>query len=218
MNKLFKQDILEIDIPVAGETNNYTVSLKLEGILVELQRVLKANKMIFDYRTVIQATTKVFNTTDIFVKCTCDDFKYRFDYWSIINNYGLTDSAHNPGPGKGIANPLNDKGKGCKHVLLVLANGDWIMKVASVIKNYINYMDEHKHEIFLKYIFPKIYGVSDTDAANSGLVPEDTNLETERHTIDLINTWAKNRGKYKKGSNVNPVQADKLEKEQKGTV
>ena len=46
------------------------------------------------------------------------------------------------------------------------------------------------------------------------IIPEDINLETETNIIELINDWAKNRGKFVKGSNVNPVQADKLSKKQ----
>jgi hypothetical protein len=43
---------------------------------------------------------------------------------------------------------------------------------------------------------------------------EDT-LETSSSFIDAINEYGKNRGKFKKGSNINPVYADELEAEQK---
>jgi hypothetical protein len=36
----------------------------------------------------------------------------------------VDDTSNDPGPGKGIANPNDSKGRGCKHILLVLANGD----------------------------------------------------------------------------------------------
>lgn len=205
MNQFFKQDILEVKIPVTGETDSYTVTIKLNGVVAELAKNIKSNQNKFEYRTVIQALTKIFNTTNIYVKCTCDDFKYRFEHWSIVNNYGVTDTAHDPGPGKGIANPNNDKGKGCKHILLALANQDWIMKVASVIHNYINYSEENMMKPFQKIIFPKLYGITIDDAIENNLVPEETNLETEKHIIEVINTWAKNRGKYKPGTNKNPV-------------
>lgn len=135
----------------------------------------------------------------------CDDFKYRFKHWSIVNNYGVDDTASDPGPGKGIVNPMDDKGRGCKHILVVLANQDWLMKVCSVIHNYINYAQENMLKPFQKVIFPKLYGISIEDAIEKDLVPEDTKLDTEKHIIDVINDWAKNRGKYKAGSNKNPV-------------
>jgi hypothetical protein len=123
-------------------------------------------------------------------------------------------SANDPGHGKGIANPNDDKGRGCKHILLVLANGDWMMKVASVINNYCHFLSERKPEAFLKLVFPKLYGVSADEAADHDLVADPEDLETGKDLIDVVNDWAKNRGKFKKGSNINPVYADKLSAEQ----
>lgn len=124
MNKFFKDDILEVKIPVQGETDQYTVSVRLAGIVNEIAKNIKNNQNKFEYRTVIQAITKVFNTGNVYVKCNCDDYKYRFAHWNIVNNVSFDDSTSDPGPGKGIRNPNDDKGRGCKHVLLVLANGD----------------------------------------------------------------------------------------------
>lgn len=205
MNDFFKQDILLVKIPVQGENDTYTVTIKLDGVLAEIARHIKSHNNQFEFKTVLQSITKVFNTANVYVKCECLDFKYRFDHWSIVNNYGVNDTAHDPGPGKGIANPLNDKGKGCKHILLCIANGDWIMKVTSVIMNYCNYAAEHMKKPFLKLIFPKLYGVEAADAADENLVPEDTNLETDTNLIDTINQWARNRSRFKPGSNKNPV-------------
>ena len=123
MNEFFKQDILQIKIPVQGETDEYTVTIKLEGVVEEIARHIKQHNNQFEFKTVLQSLTKVFNTKNVYVKCTCEDFQYRFNHWSIINNYGVDDTSKDPGPGKGIANPANDKGKGCKHILLCLANG-----------------------------------------------------------------------------------------------
>ena len=214
MNKVFKQDILQVNIPVVGETNEYTVVIKIEGVIAELQKNIKNNGNKFEYRTIIQALTKVFNTTDVYVKCSCPDFKYRFAHWNIIKNVSVDDSAADPGPGKGIANPNDDKGRGCKHILLTLSNGEWMMKVASVLNNYCHYLSEKKPEAFLKLVFPKLYGVPADEAAEHDLVADKDDLETGSDLIDVINEWAKNRGKFKKGSNINPVFADKLSKEQ----
>ena len=205
MNAFFKQDTLEVKVPVTGETADYIVTVKMEGVVAEIRRNIKNNSNKLEYRTIIQALTKVFNTSNIYVKCTCDDFKYRFDHWSIVNNYGVDDTAHDPGPGKGVANPQNDKGIGCKHILLVLANGDWLMKVASVINNYINYASEHMQKAFLKLIFPKLYGIAAEDMIDDGLVDDPKYLDSSVGLIDAINAYGRNRGKYKAGTNKNPV-------------
>ena len=214
MNQLFKQDILQVNIPVVGETDEYTVTIKLEGVVAEIQKNIKNNGNKLEFRTVIQALTKVFNTSDVYVKCTCADFKYRFAHHLIVHNMSVDDTSQDPGPGKGIANPNDDKGRGCKHVLHCLANGNWMMKVASVIMNYCHFLSEKKPEAFLKLVFPKIYGVPADEAAENGLVEDDEDLESGKDLIDVINEWARQRGKFQKGSNINPVHADKLSKEQ----
>ena len=214
MNSLFKQDILQVNIPVVGENDEYIVTIKLEGVVAEMQKNIKNNNNKLEYRTIIQSLTKVFNTSDVYIKCSCPDAKYRFAHWNIIKNVSVDDSASDPGPGKGIANPNDDKGRGCKHMLLVLANGDWMMKVGSVINNYCHYLSEKKPEAFLKLVFPKLYGVPADEAAENDIVADNEDLESGKDLIDTINDWAKNRGKFKKGSNINPVYADKLSKEQ----
>ncbi len=205
MNSLFKQDILLVNIPVVGENDEYTVTIKLEGVVAEIQKNIKNNNNKLEYRTIIQALTKVFNTTDVYIKCTCPDAKYRFAHWNIIKNVSVDDSSNDPGPGKGIANPNDDKGRGCKHMLLVLANGDWMMKVASVINNYCHFLSEKKPAAFLKLVFPKLYGVPADEAEQNGIVEDNEDLETGRDLIDMINEYGRNRGKFKPGSNKNPV-------------
>ena len=205
MNKVFKQDILQVNIPVVGETDEYTVIIKIEGVVAEMQKNIKNNGNKMEFRTIIQALTKVFNTTDVYVKCSCPDFKYRFAHWNIIKNVSVDDSSQDPGPGKGIANPNDDKGRGCKHVLLTLSNGEWMMKVASVINNYCHFLSEKKPEAFLKLVFPKLYGVPADEAAQNDIVANNEDLETGTDLIDIVNDYGKNRGKFKKGSNKNPV-------------
>jgi hypothetical protein len=215
MNDFWKSDILKVNIPIVGETDEYTVTIKLEGVVAELQKNIKNNQNKFEFRTIIQALTKVFNTSDVWVRCTCPDFKYRFAHHLIVHNMSVDDTSKDPGPGKGIANPNDDMGRGCKHVLCVLANGSWMMKVASVINNYCHYLSEKKPEAFLKLVFPKLYGVPAEEADQNGIVEDNEDLESGKDLIDIINEWAKHRGKFQKGSNINPVHADELAAKQK---
>ena len=205
MNKLFKQDTLQVAIPVVGETDNYTVTIKMEGVINELARNIKANNNKLEYKTIIQALTKIFNTANLYVKCNCSDYKYRFAHWNIVNNVSVDDTASDPGPGKGIRNPKDEDGRGCKHVLLALANGDWLMKVASVINNYIHYAEEKLQKPFLKVIFPKLYGIEAEEMVEQGLIDDDKYLDSSAGLIDAINEYGKTRGRYKAGMNKNPV-------------
>lgn len=218
MDDFFKADLLTINIPVTGETSEYDVTLKVDGVVTEIAKNIKNNNNKLEYRTIVQALTKVFNMNQLKVKCSCEDFKYRYAHALIISGDSVDGSDKDPGPGKtGMA---NSAGKGCKHVLLVLNNLDWAMKVASVINNYINYMAEHKRKLFLKFIFPKLYGITAEEAIDENIVPEDTKLETDKNIIDIVNQWGRDRGKIKKGSNKNPVTGTggKIKKETKPEV
>ena len=215
MNKLFKEDILEVSIPVIGETDNYTVNIRLEGIVKEIAKNIKSNKNQLEFKTVVQSITKIFNSGNVWVKCSCPDYKYRFAHWNIVNRVSVDDTSKDPGPGKGIRNPKDQLGRGCKHVLLCLANGDWVMKVASVINNYIHYAEEHLQKPFLKLIFPKLYGFPADEMVEQDIIDTDEFLDSTSGLIDAINEYGRNRGKMQKGSNINPVYADKLSAEQK---
>ena len=56
-----------------------------------------------------------------------------------------------------IRNPQDNKGSGCKHTLLVLSNSAWLIKCASVINNYIKYMEKHEKKLYQTIIYPAIY-------------------------------------------------------------
>ena len=72
VNKWFKEDILDADISVQGETNKYTVTISFYGVWENYEGEL-SRKSIKD------AITKAYRTEDIFVYCTCPDFCFTGD-------------------------------------------------------------------------------------------------------------------------------------------
>lgn len=79
-------------------------------------------------------------------------------------------------------------------------------------------MSEKSQKLFLKLIFPKLYGITSDEMVDQDLLDKETLqdcLDSNESFIDAINEYGKNRGKFQKGSNINPVYADKLEAEQK---
>lgn len=134
MNNLFKNNILDIALKVNGETDTYAVKLSFGGVLDNLQQLLKTNNNL-DLSLIIKAIVMTFNREDIYVRCSCPDYQYRFGYAATKNKYQVGQPQLIPA---NVTNPNDDLGSTCKHVLLVLANTSWIIKVASVIYNYIN--------------------------------------------------------------------------------
>lgn len=199
MNSFFKKDILTVGITVKGETNDYTVKVKFGNILQTIQQNIKANNNKLEFKTIVTSLSKVFNYGDVYIHCDCPDFTYRQAYWATKNNYN---SGTPETRASNITNPRDTKGSGCKHVMLILSNIDWMMKIASVINNYIHYAEEHMEKAFADIIFPKLYGVKYDKAIQLGLFDKD-DLESDQSLIDIINDYGKHRTQFKKDKIVN---------------
>lgn len=152
MNKLFKKDILEVGLPVKGETDDYVVTISYEGVIATLKQYLKTEKL--ELRLVVKALVSNFNNKDVFINCNCPDFRYRMNFWSTVNRF----NANNPEmrPSK-ITNPDDNLGSTCKHGQLILNNTGWALKVASVINNYIKFMKLRNRNLYDKIISPALY-------------------------------------------------------------
>lgn len=184
MDPLFKRDILEFKIPVIGETDVYVVDVRVDGLLAEIRKQIMANKGKLEFKVVLQSLMKVLNVGNVYIGCNCPDAKYRMAYQQTKNDYKAGYKERRPSD---ITNPNDTLGAGCKHVLLVLANLDWAVKVASVINNYIKYCRLHLESNYAEYIFPQIYGVKYDKAVqlnlfDTGLLPDD--IETMNAVID----------------------------------
>lgn len=78
MDQLFRKDILSVNIEIKGETDNYLVGISFGGLLDILKTELQKQNKELELRDIIRSIVIAFNKQDIYVKCTCPDFKYRF--------------------------------------------------------------------------------------------------------------------------------------------
>ena len=197
MNKLFKDDIFTIDIGVQGETDSYVVRISYGGFLNILHDQLRNEKKEqVDLKMITRALITGFNRGDVYIHCSCDDFKFRYAYWA--SRRGINSGTQQNIPSK-ITNPDDDLGSACKHTLLVLSNTSWILKCASTIWNYINYMKDHYQKLYQTIIYPAIYQKEYEEPIQMDLFNDDT-LETDKDTIDKSNQYGKYRTKFKKGN------------------
>lgn len=198
MNKFFKTDILDVSVDVKGETNIYKVRLSFVGTLEELQKELqRTGAEVVDRKIILRALTRAFNNDDVYINCTCPDFRYRFKYWATKNNLLIGDPENRPA---NITNPSNDKGPGCKHIILCLSDASWLIKIASVIYNYMKYMEEHRERLFQKYIYPAVYGKPYTPQQLSIFDDDDEEMASDEEDIRTANELARKRGQWKKGN------------------
>ena len=202
MDPLFKRDILEFKIPVIGETDVYTVDIRVDGLLEEVRKQVMANKGLLEFKVVLQSLMKVLNVGNVYIGCNCPDAQYRMAYQQTKNDYKAGYKERRPSD---ITNPNDTLGAGCKHVLLVLANLDWAVKVASVVNNYIKYCRLHLESNYAEYIFPKIYGVKYDKAVqmnlfDTGLLPDDE--ATMKAVIDQGMQGKDKFGRFAKGNDM----------------
>lgn len=196
MNSLLKDGIVKVAVQVRGETDDYVVKLSWGGFIDELHRELKDNDNL-DLRAVVRALITSFNKNDVYVSCQCPDFKYRFSYYATINK--ITSGEPELIPSK-ITNPNDKLGPACKHVMCVLANTSWIIKVSSVIVNYINYYKEHRQRDYAKLIYPYVYGKKYEEPVQLSLDKEKDELDTGEQDIDIANKSAIERSRFQSGN------------------
>ena len=196
MNKLFKNNILDVNIEVQGETDKYIVTISFGGFLDFLHDQLKHTNNILDLRTICRALISAFNSDNVYIKCTCPDWKYRMAYWASKNDIITGPQENRPSD---ITNPVDTKGPGCKHVLLVLSNTVWLIKVASVINNYIKYMQKYREKLYADIIYPAVYEKEYTDEVQLDLF-SDNDLETDVATLNKSNQAASSR--FKSGNTI----------------
>jgi len=181
---------------VQGETDNYIVKIKFSGVVAEIQKNVQANNNKLDYRIISQALSRVFNSGDVYINCNCMDFRTRFAHWSTVQGYNSGKPEDRPNRFT-WTNSNDDMGGACKHGNLVLSNLSWMMKVASVINNYIHYAETYMQRQFADIIFPKIYGIKYPEALQLGLFDRQY-LKHSKGVIDAINQYGGTRTRFKK--------------------
>lgn len=194
MNKLFKDNILTVNISVNGETDDYTVRISFGGFLDILRDLVEDNVENLNLRNITRALITGFNRDDVYIFCSCPDYHYRFGYWATKNQITSGEPENRPSD---ITNPDDKLGSGCKHILLVLSNNNWLIKVASVINNYIRYMEKHYQNLYADIIFPAIFGRKYEEPTQMTF---DDTLSTDSDTLDKANKYGRERTQFQRGN------------------
>ena len=169
-------------------------------------KVFKIEKITLDPTPVYDITVKDWHNFLVsagVVLHNCADWKYRQAYHATRGGYN---SGTPEIRASDITNPRDSKGAGCKHVNLVLGNIDWIMKIASVINNYIHYMEDHFERKYADLIFPKLYGMPYQKAIQLNLFDTDDNLSDDEDEIKLSNRYGRERTKFRSDRQVNNMR------------
>ena len=174
---------------------------KLNHKVKKVERIVLPNTPVYDI--------SVKNYANFLVEAgvilhNCKDRTYRQSYYSTRDGYN---SGQPELRASNITNPHDTKGAGCKHINLVIGNIDWVMKIASVINNYIHYMEEHYQRLYADVIFPKLYNMPYSRAVQLNLFDKgDNELDSNEDEIKLSNRYGRDRGKFKQDTRVNNMR------------
>lgn len=137
VDSLISKDLLVARVPV----KDYYCIIAYNGIMNQLFDVLKKQpRPNVTLQSVIKAISQAIDKTDVLVDCTCPDFKYRYAYYASKFGYKYGKPETRP-PKK--TNPDDNIGAMCKHLTSLLANKRWLIKLATIVNNYIKqYADD----------------------------------------------------------------------------
>ena len=139
-----------------------------------------------------------FNSDNVYIRCSCPDFQFRFAYFLSKEDIIHGNKELRPSD---ITNPNNDLGDGCKHIMLVLANHSWLIKLGSVITNYYNYMEKHYKKLWADIIYPAVWDKKYEEPVQLDIDTLDVDeLDTSSDMVDTSNKYARDKNKFKVGN------------------
>lgn len=141
-DKLLDEDMLVIYVQVG----KYTDTIAFAGVLKHFIDIVKSDpKHAVNRRNLVRAINEQVDLTDVFVNCSCPDFRMRYAYWASRYSYKYGEPETRPAK---ITNPNDAIGAVCKHLASILSNKKWLVKAASVVNDFIQ---DHYDEIVEKY-------------------------------------------------------------------
>lgn len=181
-----------------GETDSYLVTISFKGFLDYLRKELAKVDNKLSLRVVIRALLDGINSDDVYMRCSCPDYQYRIAYWASRTDTIVGDKETRP---SNITNPNNRLGSGCKHLMLVLSNTSWMIKLGSVIFNYINYMERNYKKLYADVIYPVIYDKKYEEPVQLDIDSLDNDeLDTTSSMVDKSNKYARDKNKFQIGN------------------
>jgi hypothetical protein len=147
INKWMKSDILDAQIGVIGETDNYVVDISFYGVWDNYVGELSP-------KSIREALQKAFRTEDVFLDCNCPDYQYRFRYQNTRKQQQTNEAEFRPA---NKTNPNDSLGSACKHVLLCLVSSSrWIYELANLTYKYIKMVEKRSPSLYTQFIAPRI--------------------------------------------------------------
>ena len=147
--KLFEDD----EFVWTSTIGDYDVTISFEGAFQNLYNFVRSwggkdRWKRINIQLLSKCLTKSLDTEDLYVDCTCPDFRYRFAFWltQADAKYGKPENRRPT-----VRNVKNNKGFVCKHILSVLYGKRWVPAAAKVWLEYIRANPELAEEYIWGY-------------------------------------------------------------------
>lgn len=132
----FLANWLVITTNISGNSSQYNDVIAFENVLTDLIEAAKQDSKHYVNAKLIQKSLKAsLDKNDIYLDCTCQDWMYRYAYWSTKGKFkwGKLQNSN----GEGIRNPHNDIGTMCKHLYTLLRSNVFLNHVSDKIMRTI---------------------------------------------------------------------------------
>ena len=133
----------------SSRVGDYIVVISFEGPFANLYNIVgswsgKNRWKRLDLKLLTKCLSKALDEEDIYVDCSCDDFKYRFAFWSTQLGYKYGTQQNRPPK---VRNVKNNQGGCCKHILSALYGKRWVPAAAKAWLHYIKENPELAEEL-----------------------------------------------------------------------
>lgn len=71
MNTFWKKDVLNLDIKIKGETDDYVVTVEFANILTRIKNKVVQNRNILTIKTIYDSLVEALNSSDVRINCSC---------------------------------------------------------------------------------------------------------------------------------------------------
>lgn len=132
----FMHDWLVIKTNISGNNKTYEDIIAFKGVMTDLISSIKnSSTHVVNSKSIIKSIHKSLDTQDIYIDCTCPDFKYRYAYFATQDKFkwGKLQNSN----GKQIRNPNNDIGCMCKHLYALLRSNKFLDAISDKIMRII---------------------------------------------------------------------------------
>lgn len=172
-----------------AKVGDHTVAISFEGPFEDLRYYVKSmrgpNRLKrITVKLVAAALSKSLDENDLYVSCTCPDYKYRFAYHCTQADCKFG-KQQNVAPKYKQTNKDNSKGLICKHLLSVLIGKRWVNSAAKAWLSYMFANPEYTEDLLWDMSVKRAKAAAKKSREENKLDSNEDNKDSEENAPEL---------------------------------